>query len=122
MRADMRGVTSLSNRLIGVGLLRIRRAIRIYIALTPLTHAFIYLSSVVSTNLLTDQTRAIILIIALTRAALQARPDLSADTDAVADLDVLDLGPDFNSLPYDLVADAEGRWRVAPAAGYRVHV
>lgn len=66
--------------------------------------------------------RAIVLIVALALRALEARPDLRSDADAVADLDRLDGGPDFHGLADDLVADADGRGRVAPAARDGVHV
>lgn len=64
-----------------------------------------------------DQVRAIILVRSLALRALEARPNLGADADAVA---LLDPGPDglanLDSLTNHLVADTQGALIVAPAA------
>lgn len=59
---------------------------------------------------------AVVLVIALALRALQASPHLSANADAVALLDRLDLGADLDGLADDLVAYADGQGRTAPAA------
>ena len=57
-----------------------------------------------------DEVRAVVLAAggALWAVGGQARADLGADADAVADLDVLDVGADADGGAYDLVADAAG--------------
>ena len=60
--------------------------------------------------------RAVILVVALALWTLQARPDLSADTDAVANLHSLDFRSNQDSLTNNFVTDANGKRSIAPAA------
>lgn len=74
------------------------------------------------THISIDSLGAVVLVISLARAAVQARPDLRANTDAVADVDALDIRADADGVADDLVADDERELGLAPAAGERVHV
>lgn len=65
---------------------------------------------------------AVRLVVVLALAALEARPRLGADADALAGLDQGDLGADAQGLADDLVADGQGEVLVAPASGDRVDV
>jgi hypothetical protein len=58
---------------------------------------------------------AVVLVIALALLALQTRPDLSANTHAVSDLDAGDLVADLDSMANDLVANADRKRNFAPA-------
>lgn len=49
--------------------------------------------------------RAVVLVIALAEFALVARTDLSSDTDAVANFDVLNLGSYAHSFAHDFMAE-----------------
>jgi len=68
---------------------------------------------------------AVVLVAGLALLALEARAGLGADSDAVAQLDVLDLLADADGLADDLVADAAwvaGRWlTVALVVGVHLH-
>ena len=50
---------------------------------------------------------AVVLIITLALLALQARPDLSTDSDAVTDFDGLDLVANLDGVANNLVSDAD---------------
>jgi hypothetical protein len=66
---------------------------------------------------------AVVLVVGLALRACQVGPDLSANTSAVSNLEVLDLRTDLDDLANDLVADAERERDVfAPAAGNCVDV
>ena len=56
----------------------------------------------------TNFVGAVVLIVGFAILAFQAGRDLSAHTDAVADLDRRHLVTDFDGLANDFVADAEG--------------
>lgn len=60
--------------------------------------------------------RAVVLVITLAILAFQARRNLSADTNTVADLDGRHLVTDFDGFTNDLVSDTEGQWCLSPAA------
>ena len=66
--------------------------------------------------------RAIVLVIALALRALQAGPDLSANANAVALLDGLDLGPDLDSLANNLMSYADRQRGTPPAAVDGVYI
>ena len=66
--------------------------------------------------------RAVVLIVILANLALQASPDLSTHANAVADLDSLNLGADFDGVADDLVANTDGKWCLAPASVDGVHI
>lgn len=94
MRAHMARVTSLRNRAIGV-----LGAIGI------------------------DRVGAVVFLVGLAVVAGEVSADLGADADAVADLQVLDLGAGLYDFTDDLVTHAEGERDVlAPAAGDGVDV
>jgi hypothetical protein len=59
---------------------------------------------------------AVILVVALALWALQAGPDLSTNTDSVADLDSLDLGADLDGMTNNFVTDADRHGSFTPAA------
>lgn len=63
----------------------------------------------------TNHMWAVVLVIALALLALQARPDLSAHTNAVSDLDAGNLVADPDSMANDLVANADRKRNFAPA-------
>lgn len=65
---------------------------------------------------------AVVFVLVLAEVALEAGPDLGADADAVADFEVLDVLADLDGFADDFVADAEGAFVVAPAAGDGVKV
>ena len=65
---------------------------------------------------------AVVLLVSLAVAAFEARADLSANTDSVADLDSLHVFADLESAANDLVADTERHRSVAPATYQRRHV
>lgn len=69
-----------------------------------------------------DHVRAVVLVGILTLGALETSPDLRADANAVALLDLLDVLADFDSLANDFVSYAEGTFVFTPAAGYGVTV
>jgi hypothetical protein len=66
--------------------------------------------------------RAVVFVIALALRALKAGPDLSTNTDAVADLDGLDCRSNLYCLAHDFVTDADGRRGVSPTTRDGVHV
>ena len=66
--------------------------------------------------------RAIVLILCSAQLTLHARPDLGADADAIALLDVLDGLSDLDGLANHFVADAERALEFTPAAGDGVDV
>lgn len=63
-----------------------------------------------------DQVGAVGLIVVAALAALEARPDLSTDADAIAHLHQRYLGASPDDFADNLVADGQGKGRVAPAA------
>lgn len=69
-----------------------------------------------------DHLRAVVLVVVVARAAVEAAPDLCADACAVARLDALHVRADARDLPDDLVADDEGEVGLAPSAGERMEV
>jgi hypothetical protein len=62
---------------------------------------------------------AVVLLVSLAVAALEARADLSANTDSVADLDSLHVFADLESAANDLVADTERHGSITPATYQR---
>lgn len=60
--------------------------------------------------------RAVVLIVAFAFLALQTGPDLSADTNAVANLDRRHLVTNFDGLANNLMPDTERQWCFSPAA------
>lgn len=66
--------------------------------------------------------RAIVLILRLAQLTLQARPDLGANSDTIALLDVLDGLSDLDSLADHLVADAKRALEFTPATSDGVDV
>ena len=60
--------------------------------------------------------RTIVLIVTLALWALQASPDLSANTNSIADLSCLDFGSDLDSTADNFVADADRERSFTPAA------
>ena len=58
--------------------------------------------------------RAIILIICFAKFALQTSSNLSADTDAISNLDGGHLVADFNGFTNNLMANTDWKWAVAP--------
>lgn len=66
--------------------------------------------------------RTIVLVVALALRALETGPDLGADTDTIALLDVLDGLADLDRLPDNLVAYADRGMGLAPAAGDGVDI
>jgi len=69
-----------------------------------------------------DEVRAVVLIGTLADLALETRPDLRADANAVALLDLLDILADVDGSPYNLMADIEGSFKITLAAGHGVDV
>jgi hypothetical protein len=65
---------------------------------------------------------AIILIITLALGALQTRPYLCADTNAVTDLDVSNLGADLDRLAHNFMAYTDGCRRLSPAASNGMNI
>lgn len=61
--------------------------------------------------------RTIVLIIGLAHFALQASPNLSANTDTVSDLDGRYLFTNLDGLTNDFVSDTEWERGFSPAAG-----
>ena len=66
--------------------------------------------------------RAVVLVIALAILAFQARRNLSANTNTVANLDGRHLVTNFDGFPNDLVSDTKGQWGFSPATGDAVDV
>src|SRR4051794_32126069 len=66
--------------------------------------------------------RAVVLVGSFAVGALEASPDLCADTDAITLLDGLHILADPDGLANDLVAYAERALELAPPAGDGVHV
>lgn len=60
--------------------------------------------------------RTVILIIRLAKLALQTGTDLSANTNAISNLDGCHLVADFDSLANDFMTDTDGERAVAPTA------
>jgi hypothetical protein len=71
---------------------------------------------------LTNLMWAVIFVIALALRAFQARPDLCTNTNTIANLDILYLGPDLDGLAYDFMAYTDGSYGFTPAAGYSVDI
>ena len=71
---------------------------------------------------LTDFVRAVVVVVAFALIALQARPDLGTNANAISYLDVLHLRANFYDLADDLMAHADGCGRISPAAGNGVNV
>lgn len=65
---------------------------------------------------------AVVFLVSLAVAAVQVGLDLGTDTDAVADLDSLDVLADLDGLANDLVADANGERALAPAACVQIRL
>lgn len=65
---------------------------------------------------------AVRLVLVLALVALQARPDLSTDTDSLADLGESDFGTDAHDLADDFVSDGQRVRAVAPVAADGVAV
>jgi hypothetical protein len=65
---------------------------------------------------------AVVLLVSLAVVALEARADLSANTDSVADLDSLHVFADLESAANDLVADTERHRSITPATYQRTNV
>lgn len=59
---------------------------------------------------------AVRLVVVLALSALEARVDLGANTDALADLNQADLGANLEDLADNLVADGQRVWAVTPVA------
>ena len=66
--------------------------------------------------------RAVVLLIRLAKLALQARPDLSADTNAVPDLDGAHSVTDLNGLANDFMANADWKRALSPSASNSVDI
>ena len=66
--------------------------------------------------LLTNHVWAIILVVVFALLAFEARPDLSADSNSVSDLDRLHLVANLDCMSNDFVADDEWEGSFAPAA------
>lgn len=69
-----------------------------------------------------DLVGAVVLLVRLAVVASEIGADLSTDTDAVADLDVLDLASDLDGTTDDFVAYAEGEGSLAPSTSDGVDV
>lgn len=69
-----------------------------------------------------DGVRAVVLLVRLAVVAGEIGLDLSANADAVADLDCLHVLADLDGFADDLVADADWQWALAPSAGDRVDI
>lgn len=65
---------------------------------------------------LTDLVGAVVLVVRLAGLAFETGPDLSTDTDAIADLYRFDPVTDFDGFTDDLVANTQGHWGTAPAS------
>jgi hypothetical protein len=65
----------------------------------------------------TNHVWAVVLVIALALLALQARPDLSSNTDTVSDLDAGHLVADLDSMANDLMANADRKRNFTPTTG-----
>jgi hypothetical protein len=65
---------------------------------------------------------AVVLLVSLAVAAFEARADLSANTDSVADLDSLHVFADLEGAANDFVANTERHGGVTPATYQRRHV
>ena len=50
--------------------------------------------------------RAVVFIVALALWTFQASPNLSANTDAIADLDIFDCGANLDGVPDNFMTDA----------------
>ena len=66
--------------------------------------------------------RAVVLIVGFAILALQARGNLSANTDTVANLHGRHLVTDFDGFANNLMSDTEGQWCFAPATRDAVDV
>jgi hypothetical protein len=69
-----------------------------------------------------DLMLAVRLVLVLALAALQARPDLSTDTDSLADLGESDFGTDTHDLADDFVSNGQRVRAVAPVTADGVTV
>ena len=69
-----------------------------------------------------DGVGAVVLVSIFTGATGEAAASLRADTYDVADFDVRDVVSNAGNISDDLVADDEGKLRLAPALGESVHV
>ena len=65
---------------------------------------------------LTNHVWAVVLIVALTLLALQARPDLSSNTDTISDLAAGHFVSHLDSMADDLVTNANGQWDFPPTS------
>src|SRR5436305_4907502 len=70
----------------------------------------------------TDQVWAVVLVIALTLLALQARPNLSPNTDTVSNFATGHLIANLYSATDNLMANADGQRDLAPSAVDRVDI
>ena len=66
--------------------------------------------------------RAVVLLIRLAKLALQARPDLSADTNTVPHLDGAHFVTDLNGLANDFMANADWKRALSPSASNSVDI
>ena len=66
--------------------------------------------------------RAIILIICFAKFALQTSSNLSADTNAISNLDGGHLVADFNGFTNNLMTDTDWKWAVAPTTSDGMNV
>lgn len=71
---------------------------------------------------LTNHVGAVVLVVALALRALETRPNLSANTDAVALFYILDAFAHLDCLADDLVAYADRSVSLAPTAGDSVNI
>lgn len=69
-----------------------------------------------------DLVWAVILLVGLAVVASEIGSDLSTDTNAVSDFDVLHLASDLDGATNNFVADAKRKRNLAPTAGDRVNV
>ena len=73
-------------------------------------------------RLLTNLVWAVILLIRFTEFALQTRPDLGTDTNAVPDFDGSHFVTDLNGLTNDLMANADWKRAFSPTPGDSMNV
>lgn len=66
--------------------------------------------------------RAVVFVITLALWALQASPDLGANTGSVTDLECRDLGSNLNDLTNDFVTNGNWCRRITPASSNGVYI
>jgi hypothetical protein len=69
-----------------------------------------------------DHIRAVVFVLVFAELALEARRDLSTNTNTVADLDLADLVANSDSLANDFVTNAERTFKVSPSASNGVNI